>query len=106
MCVTTVTHMHNSVRPTYTIPSGPAAVTLAIRLEGVEKFKRRAKAVTDSDFAKIIGIDQAQVSRVLAGKAAPGPRFIAGAIRAFGYHSVKELFAVVPVPQSGSKEAA
>lgn len=98
--------MHNSVRPTYTIPAGPTAVTLTIRVEAVDRFKKRAKAVTDTDFARVIGVDPAQVSRVLAGKAVPGPRFIAGAARAFGWHALKDLFAVVPVDSRQSKGAA
>lgn len=98
--------MHNSVRPTYTIPPGPTAVTLMIRVEAVDRFKKRAKAVTDTDFARAIGVDPAQVSRVLAGKAAPGPRFVAGAARAFGWHALKDLFAWVPVDGRNGKRAA
>lgn len=99
--------MHNSVRPTYNIPPGATAYTLAINLQGVERLKKRAKATTDRDFARVIGVDQAQMSRVLAGKAVPGPRFIAGAVRAFGWHALKELFIVVPVDDArGGRGAA
>lgn len=71
--------------------------TLAIKPAGVDRFKRRAKVETDADFARVLDIDHAQVSRVLAGKAAPGPRFIAGAVAAFGWHALKDLFDIVPV---------
>lgn len=98
--------MHNSVRPTYTIPAGPIAVTLTVSPEGVARLKKRAKAISDKDFARVMGVDQGQMSRVLAGKAAPGPRFIAGAVRAFGWHALKDLFAVVPVAERNGRGAA
>jgi hypothetical protein len=74
--------------------------TLALRADGVAKLKRRAKVTADRDFAAVIGFDQGQMSRVLAGKSAPGPRFIAGAVQAFGWHALKDLFIVVPVDAS------
>lgn len=88
------------MRPTYTIPTGPVAVTLAIRPDGVAKLKLRAKASSDSAFARVIGVNHAQMSRLLAGKAAPGARVIAGAVRAFGWHALKDLFEVVAVDES------
>lgn len=98
--------MRKTVRPTYTIPAGPVAFTLAINTEGVERLKKRAKAFTDRDFARVLGVDQGQMSRVLSGKAVPGPRFVAGAARAFGWHALKDLFAVVPVSEHSTKGAA
>ncbi len=98
--------MHNSVRPTYTIPQGPTALTLTMRPEGVARLKKRAKANTDRDFAYVLGVDPGQMSRVLAGKAVPGPRFVAGAARAFGWHALKELFDWVAVDDRSSEGAA
>lgn len=93
-------------RPIYTIPPTPAATTLAIRPEGVAKYKARAKANSDSDFARVIGVNHAQMSRLLAGKAAPGARVISGAVRAFGWHALKDLFVVVPLAQAADDKGA
>lgn len=70
-------------------------VTLALRPEGVRKIARLARIESDRAFAERIGIDPGQFSRVLTGKSAPGPQFIAGAIEAFGRDCFDDLFRVV-----------
>jgi transcriptional regulator with XRE-family HTH domain len=70
--------------------------TLQLRPEGLAKIRKLAKIDTDKQLAEKIGLDPATVSRVLTGKSAPGPRFIAGLIDAFGIEWFADLFAVVP----------
>lgn len=69
--------------------------TLALRPEGLKKIRRLAQIHTDKELALRIGIDPGQLSRVLTGKSAPGPRFIAGCIDAFGSDCFEDLFLVV-----------
>lgn len=68
--------------------------TLALNARGVTKIRRLAGLSKDKDFADRIGIDQSTLSRVLTGKAAPGPRFIAGCVEAFGADVFEDLFTV------------
>lgn len=70
--------------------------TLALRPEGLAKIRKLAKIEHDKELADRIGVDAATVSRVLTGKSAPGPRFIAGLIDAFGTEWFTDLFVVVP----------
>lgn len=70
--------------------------TLALRPEGLQKIRKLAKITTDKELAARIGINQSNLSRVLSGKAAPGPRFIAGVIEAFGPEWFSDVFIVIP----------
>jgi transcriptional regulator with XRE-family HTH domain len=70
--------------------------TLALKQDGLAKVRKLAKINTDADLAHRIGIDPGNLSRVLAGKAAPGPKFIAGLMDAFGTEWFTDLFEVVP----------
>lgn len=70
--------------------------SLALRTDGLNKIRKLANITTDRELAERIGMDAATVSRVLTGKAAPGPRFIAGLIDAFGTEWFSDLFVVVP----------
>lgn len=70
--------------------------TLALKPEGLSKIRKLARIETDKQLAEMIGLDAATVSRVLTGKAAPGPKFIAGLIGAFGAEWFTDLFVVVP----------
>ena len=70
--------------------------TLALKPEGLNKIRKLARIETDKQLAELIDMDAATVSRVLTGKAAPGPKFIAGLIGAFGTEWFADLFAVVP----------
>lgn len=70
--------------------------TLALKPDGLNKIRKLARIETDKQLAEMIGMDAATVSRVLTGKAAPGPKFIAGLIGAFGTEWFSDLFAVIP----------
>ena len=73
--------------------------TLALDRDGLAKIRKLAKVNTDRELADLIGIDPGNLSRVLTGKSAPGPKFIAGIIEAFGREWFADLFIVVPDDQ-------
>jgi len=70
--------------------------TLEINPTGLAKIRRLAGITLDHQFATRIKVDPGTVSRVLTGKSAPGPRFIAGCVEAFGADCFTDLFKVVP----------
>lgn len=71
--------------------------TIALRNDQLAKFRRiRGGLDTDADFAKAVGVNAGQVSRVLKGKSAPGTRFIAGCLELFGVECFGDLFSVEP----------
>lgn len=73
-----------------------ALATLALRPEGLQKCRRLAGIEVDKDLAARMRIDGGQLSRVLLGKSAPGPRFIAGLLEVFGTEWFDDLFVVLP----------
>ncbi|CAM3429435.1 helix-turn-helix domain-containing protein [Tsukamurella tyrosinosolvens] len=70
--------------------------TLRINPVGLAKIRRLTQTSLDREFAEKIRVDPGTVSRVLTGKAAPGPKFIAGCVEAFGSDCFTDLFDVVP----------
>lgn len=70
--------------------------TLRLNPVGLAKIRRLTSTNLDREFAEKIHVDPGTVSRVLTGKSAPGPRFIAGCIEAFGGDCFTDLFDVVP----------
>lgn len=70
--------------------------TLEINRPGLAKIRRLAGIEHDRQFATRIHVDATTVSRVLTGKSAPGPKFIAGCVEAFGADCFTDLFVVVP----------
>ena len=70
--------------------------TLQVNMPGLAKIRRLSGLVHDHQLATRINVDPTTVSRVLTGKSAPGPRFIAGCIEAFGADCFTDLFVVVP----------
>ncbi|MCF3939960.1 helix-turn-helix domain-containing protein [Gordonia tangerina] len=70
--------------------------TLQVNRTGLAKVRRLTGTTTDKEFAQKIHVDAGTVSRVLTGKSAPGPRFIAGCVEAFGGDCFTDLFVVVP----------
>lgn len=56
--------------------------TLAINTENIERL-RDGRSV--KDFAAYVGVDPATMSRLIAGKAEPGPRVISGFLTAYPY---------------------
>jgi len=71
---------------------------IGLRRDQLAKFRRIARdgLEVDAEFAKRIGVNPGQVSRVLKGKSAPGTRFIAGCLELFGIECFADLFQVVP----------
>ena len=69
--------------------------TLRINPSGLAKIRRLTGTSLDREFAEKIHVDPGTVSRVLTGKAAPGPKFIAGCIEAFGSDCFTDVFDVV-----------
>jgi transcriptional regulator with XRE-family HTH domain len=67
---------------------------IALNQEGLKALRRKQGIYSDQDLAKRLGVDIATVSRVMAGKAAPGRKFIACALRYFGVAQFTELFTV------------
>jgi transcriptional regulator with XRE-family HTH domain len=69
--------------------------TLRINHEGFDEACTSAGLYNKKAIARRMEIDQATLSRVTNGQATPGPRFIAGALRAFGTSWFAQLFKVV-----------
>lgn len=74
--------------------------TLRLNPVGLAKIRRLTGTSLDREFAEKIHVDPGTVSRVLTGKSAPGPRFIAGCVEAFGGDCFTDLFDVVPDDES------
>ncbi len=70
--------------------------TLRLRTEQVTKYRRLAGLTTDRALAERMDFDAGNLSRVLAGKQAPGPKFIAALVAAFPGLDLDDLFEVVP----------
>lgn len=70
------------------------SLTLMLNLEALEHRRRGAALATDSQLARFIGVDPATVSRVISGRSAPGTKFIAGMVRAFGTEAFGDLFTI------------
>lgn len=68
--------------------------TLTLKRDQLAKFRTlRDDLKTDAELARRMGMDPAQVSRVLRG-AVPGERFIAGLLSIFGVDFFSDLFEV------------
>ena len=59
--------------------------TLKLRTEQLAKYRTLAGLTTDRALAERMGFDPGNLSRVLAGKQAPGPKFIAAIVSAPRY---------------------
>ena len=70
--------------------------SIEVNKPGLAKVRRLAGLGLDHEFAARISVDATTVSRVLTGKSAPGARFIAGCVEAFGADCFTDLFVVVP----------
>lgn len=70
--------------------------TIALNKPGLAKIKRLSGIKHDAQLAERINVDAGTVSRVVTGRSAPGPRFIAGCIEAFGADCFTDLFIVIP----------
>lgn len=86
-CSATVSHVPNRKSPD---------VTLALHTEGWNAVTERAGLATELDQAKALHISRQTINRVRNRRAAPGPEFIAAAMRAFPKARFEEMFTVVP----------
>lgn len=68
--------------------------TLRLRENQLAKLRKTAGLATDSALAARMGMDPGTVSRVLNGKQAPGPRFIAALVLCFPGWEIDDLFEV------------
>ena len=75
--------------------------TLALKPAGLAKVRKLAGIDTDAELARRARIDPGNLSRVLCGKAAPGPKFIAGLLETFGTEWFSDLFEVLPSEVDG-----
>lgn len=69
--------------------------TLRLRIEHLQKMRKLAKLDTLQALADAMGTDPGNVSRVLHGKQAAGPRFMAALVACFPGYSLDDLFEVV-----------
>ena len=70
--------------------------SLVLNQNGLAKVLRLAKVDSDRQLSELIGVDVATVCRVRTGKSAPGAKFIAGLMDAFGTEWFADLFDVHP----------
>ena len=71
--------------------------TLRIDNEAFREACEQAGLDSNKAIARRMGIDTSTLSRVTSGKQTPGPKFIAGAVRAFGTLRFPEVFKVVSI---------
>lgn len=77
------------------------AITLRLRTEQLSKLRKLAGLDTNAALAQRMDFDAGNLSRVLAGKQQPGPKFMASLVSAFPGFSLDDLFEVV-----GDRDAA
>lgn len=77
------------------ISGGVLAATLILKLDQLQKYRTVAKLDTQAALADAMGFDAGNLSRVLAGKQIPGPKFIAALVSAFPGLTLDDLFEVV-----------
>lgn len=71
--------------------------TLRLRVDNLAKIRRWKGITSDAQLAAAMGIDAGNLSRVLADKQQPGPKFIATLCHALDAE-LDDLFEVVEVP--------
>lgn len=69
--------------------------TLRLRTAQLDKLRHTAGLATDAALAARMGMDPSSLSRVLAGKQAPGGRFIASLVACFPGWAIDDLFEIV-----------
>lgn len=75
--------------------NGLPSVTLGLHAEGWKAVTLRAGLSTDAEQAAALKLSRPHVNRVRNGRKAPGPEFIAAALRAFPGARFEEMFIVV-----------
>ena len=71
------------------------SATLRLRSEQLAKLRKLAGLETNSALAERMHYDAGNLSRVLAGKQVPGPKFIAALVAAFPGFDLDDLFEVI-----------
>lgn len=71
------------------------ATTLRLRTDQLAKLRKLAGLGTNAALAERMHYDAGNLSRVLAGKQTPGPKFIAALVSAFPGFDLDDLFEVV-----------
>lgn len=69
--------------------------TLKLRMDQLTKLRKLARLESNAALADRMGYDAGNLSRVLSGKQAPGPKFIAALVAAFPGFDIDDLFEVV-----------
>ena len=70
------------------------SATLRLRADQLAKLRKLAGLQTNASLAERMNYDAGNLSRVLAGKQAPGPKFIAALVAAFPGFDLDDLFEV------------
>jgi transcriptional regulator with XRE-family HTH domain len=68
---------------------------ITVNRDGFDRMVRQLGIESDRELARRMSMDVSTVSRVRSGKAAPGRRFIAAALKLFGTGWFNALFQVV-----------
>lgn len=76
-------------------------VTLKIRRDQLDKYRRIAGLTTEQRLANRMGIHQGTLNKVLNGRQMPSARFIAALITAFDGANFDDLWEVVSHPDAG-----
>lgn len=71
------------------------AATLVLKVDELAKYRGIAGLTTQTSLAERMQFDAGNLSRVLAGKQAPGAKFIAALVSAFPSLSLDDLFEVI-----------
>ena len=85
----------NAVRYLSYMSATPVAATLRLRVEQLVKLRKLAGLDTNIALADRMGFDPGNLSRILAGKQTPGPKFMASLVAAFPGFDLDDLFEVV-----------
>ncbi len=85
------------LRPRYDARYSGNSYTLALRNDALAKLSEQHGIKTGSELAQVLKIHQSQLSRIQRGLAAPGERFLAGVLDAFGWDCLPDLFDIVPI---------
>lgn len=69
--------------------------TLRLNFAQLQKLRKLARIDTNAALARQMNVDEATVSRVIQGKQAPGPKFMASLVTCFPGFGLDDLFEVV-----------
>lgn len=84
----------------------PPRYRLAIRREALTRIRKLNGITSESELARLMGIDVGQMSRVVLSKSDPGTRFIAQILGVLGVEFFSQIFAVIPDVDSNGENVA